>query len=111
MGTAAAHTVAAHALIVRGTGVAWGEDGAQPVTRRTDSHCTCAGGVPAFPASARHVYFTTPFHPLPWQELEICFFAKRFEQQAAGQVVDTPVSQIWQRAPLASPAACPTTAP
>ena len=53
---------------------------------------------------------TTPFHPLPWQELEVCFFAERFEQQAAGEVVDIPVS-TWQRAPLASPAACPTTAP
>ena len=30
---------------------------------------------------ARHVCLTTPFHPLPWQELEVCFFAKRFERQ------------------------------
>ena len=51
--TAAAHTAPAHALIVRGTGVAWGEGAPVLGTRRTDSHCTCAGGLPAFPASTR----------------------------------------------------------
>ena len=51
--TAAAHTAPAHALIVRGTGVAWGEGAPVLGTRRTDSHRTCAGGLPAFPASTR----------------------------------------------------------
>ena len=37
VGTAAAHTVAVHALTVRGAGVAWGEGGRVLVTRRTDS--------------------------------------------------------------------------
>ena len=65
----------------------------------------------SFPQThSRRVCLPTPFHPRPWQELEVCFFAGRFEQQAAGEVVDIPVS-TWQRAPLASPAACPTTAP
>ena len=43
---------------------------------------------------ARHVCLTTPVHPSPWQELEVYFFAERFEQQAAGGVVDPPVSNL-----------------
>ena len=43
---------------------------------------------------ARHVCLTTPVHPSPWQELEVYFFAERFEQQAAGGVVDPPVSTL-----------------
>ena len=42
-------------------------------------------------------------HSLPPSTLagaRICFFPGRFEQQAAGEVDDIPVS-IWQRAPLA----------
>ena len=54
--TAAARTVAVHALTVRGTGVAWGEGGAEPVTRRTDLQCTCPGGMPAFPACTRVMF-------------------------------------------------------
>ena len=54
--TAAAHTAPAHALIVRGTGVAWGEGARVLGTRRTDSHCTCPGGLPAFPASLRVMF-------------------------------------------------------
>ena len=53
---------------------------------------------------ARHVCLTTPFHPSPWQELEVCFFAERFEQQAAGQVDRHP------RLNLAACAACPSLA-
>ena len=53
------------------------------------------------PSGLCHVCLPTPFHPRPWQELEVCFFAGRFEQQAAGEVVDIPVS-TWQRAPCAA---------
>ena len=56
VGTAAAHTAPAHALIVQGTGVAWGEGAPVLGTCRTDSHCTCAGGLPAFPASLRVMF-------------------------------------------------------
>ena len=49
----------------------------------------------------RHDCLPNPFHPRPWQELDVCFFAGRFEQQAAGEVVDIPVS-TWQRAPCAA---------
>ena len=53
--TAAARTVAVRALPVGGTGVAWEGGAPVAVTRRADLHCTCPGGMPAYPRTHAHV--------------------------------------------------------
>ena len=55
----------------------------------------------------RHDCLTTPFHPSPWQELEVFFFAERFEQQAAGEVVEPPVSNSGSVRRLRAPQPAP----
>ena len=62
MSAAAAHTVAVHALTVRGIGLAWWEGARIPVARRADSHCTCCGSTQASVARSR---ITMSVPPLP----------------------------------------------
>ena len=103
VGTASALTCAGRAL----TGGDTRSDMLGSSTRSRSSHAPLrlAGQTPRqqtnFPRMhAPHVCLPTPFHSRPWQEFNVFFSPERFEQQAAGQVVDIPIS-TWQRAPLA----------
>ena len=73
VGTAAARTVAVRALPLGVTGVAWEGGAPVAVTRRADSHCTCPGGMPAFPRTHAHVIPC----PRPIRALDPCRKASR----------------------------------